>query len=397
MLLTNCSSSERFTSEEKFLIEEFKPATNNIRVLLDEKPSSINLIIRNKVALLNENKKIAEINQGNNINFSITSNLLSVKIGRKNFYGKYFQLTPIDGQVIAYNNKSFRGSLRIVDFGKFIDVINFVDLENYLKGVIATEMPLGIGMENFEALKAFTISARTYAISKRGEGNILFDIFSDTRDQVYGGHTAEELITSKAVEQTSNMILFYDGEPARVYYHSTCGGVTENVENVFPMSHTPYLTSVTDGNDPYCKISPRFSWEEEFTEKEIISRLYRAGSINTNNNTLTDIKINSYFESGRVNDLEINLNGINGSKAVHIYGNEIRSVLIIPDRNIPLWSTMFTMERKSNGNIIFKGKGFGHGVGLCQWGAIGQSRSGIGYTQILEHYYPGTEIGLIND
>jgi len=395
--LTNCSSSERFTSDEKYFKEEFKTTSNFLRVLLDEKPASTNLVIRSKVFLYSEKEKVAEINNGNNIIFSITSDRINAKLGRKNFYGKYFQLVPADGEIIVYNGKSFKGSLRIVGFGKYIDIINFVDLENYLKGVITKEMPSGEGFENFEALKAFAISARTYAIAKRNNSNIFFDIYADTRDQVYGGHTGEDLISARAVDETNNIILYYNGEPAKVYYHSTCGGVSEDVRNVFPQVNADYLISVKDGTDPYCNISPRFEWKEEYSANDIVKKLLNAGLINDNSYKLTDIEILSKFESGRVNDLKITLIGNDGLREIHIYGNEIRSVLRTPNKNRTLWSTLFSIERKSNGNIILNGRGYGHGVGLCQWGAIGRSQKGIGYEEILEHYYPGTELGRIND
>ncbi|MFC2103503.1 SpoIID/LytB domain-containing protein [Bacteroidota bacterium] len=361
---------------------------------MDEKPVSISMTLQSRIILLNEKKKVAEINQGNSINFRIVTNQITAKIGGRNFYGKYFQLVPADGMFIDYNNKSFKGSLRIVGFGNYIDIIN---IENYLKGVISKEMPLGEGMENYEALKAFAISARTYTISKMNNSAGLFDIYADTRDQVYGGNTAEDFISSKAVEETQNMILYYNGEPAKVYYHSTCGGVSEDALNVFPQSKADYLISVKDGNDPFCNISPRFKWKEEYSEQEFITKLFNAGLISDKSYKLSGVSIKSKFKSGRVNDLEIILVGDNGSTELHLYGNEIRSVLRTPRKNLTLWSTLFTIKILSNGNIVLDGRGYGHGVGLCQWGAISQSQRGINFEQIIKHYYPGTELGRIND
>jgi len=199
------------------------------------------------------------------------------------------------------------------------------------------------------------------------------------------------------VDETEGIILVYDGKPATIYYHSTCGGFSENVENVFPQSHLPYLTSVEDGGEPYCNISPRFEWKEVFTEPQFIKQLYDAKLINNKNYSIDDIKIENRFKSERVNDLKIILDGRRGRKEIHLYGNEIRSKIRTPKRNLSLWSTMFNVNVNKNGDIIFDGKGFGHGVGLCQWGAIGQSRHGIDYKNILEHYYPGTVLGRIND
>lgn len=400
-LLVNCAGSKRFTSDEKDNKEEFKSEIkseiNSVRVLLDEKPNILNLNVSNEVYLFNEENKIAEINKGNNIQFYANSHMLNAKVGKNNFLGKYFELVPADGELINLNGKEYKGILRIVAFGNFVDIINFINLEDYVKGVIAKEMPLGNGNENYEALKAFAICVRTYALKKMNAGNGLFDIYPDIRDQVYGGNSAEELISNKAVDATEGVILFYDDKPATIYYHSTCGGSTASVENVFPQSHLPYLTSIEDGGEPYCNISPRFKWKEVFTESQLIEQLYNAKLITSNNYSINNITIESRFESGRVNDLEIILDGARGRKEIHLYGNEIRSKLKTPDRNLSLWSTMFDVSVDAKGNIIFNGKGFGHGVGMCQWGAIGQSRLGIDYKNILEHYFTGTVLGKIND
>ena len=397
ILLINCAGSKRFTSDEKDYEEEYKSEFNSVRVLLDEKPNTLNISLSNKIYLLNEENKIAEINKGNNIQFYANSHKLIAKVGRKNFTGKYFQLVPAEGELIKLSGKTYKGILRIAAFGNFVDIVNFINLEDYVKGVIAKELPLGNGNENYEALKAFTICVRTYALKKMNEGNGLFDIFTDTRDQVYGGQSAEELISNKAVDATEGIILVYNGKPATIYYHSTCGGFSENVENVFPQSHLPYLSSVEDGGESYCNISPRFEWKEVYTELQFIKQLYNAKLINNKNYNIDDIRIESRFESGRVNDLKIILDGRSGRKEIHLYGNEIRSKIRTPKRNLSLWSTMFNVKVIGNGNIVFNGNGFGHGVGLCQWGAIGQSRRGIDYKNILEHYYPGTVLGRIDD
>lgn len=409
ILFINCSGSKRFTSDEKNYEEdyeedvksdyeeEFKSEINSVRVLLDEKPNTLNITLSNNAFLFNEENKIAEINEGNNIQFYANSHKLNAKVGRENFTGKYFQLVPADGKLIKLSGKTYKGVLRITAFGNYVDIVNVINLEDYVKGVIAKEMPLGKGNENYEALKAFAICVRTYALKKMNKGNGLFDIYPDTRDQVYGGQSAEELISNKAVDETEGIILVYNDKPATIYYHSTCGGFSEDAENVFSHFNLPYLTSVKDGGEPYCKISPRFEWKEIYTEQQFINQLYNAKLIDNKNYSVNDISIESRFESGRVNDLEITLDSRNGGKEIHLYGNEIRSKIRTPERNLALWSTMFNVSINGNRNIVFDGKGFGHGVGLCQWGAIGQSRLGIDYKNILEHYYPGTVLGRIND
>jgi stage II sporulation protein D len=400
-LLVSCSSTKRFTSdnditERNISEEKIKLDVNSVRVLLDEKPEALYITIQSKVYLYSGENKITEVNEGNVLECFNKTGKVSLNINRKIYTANYFLLQPAVGNTIKYNGKSYRGRLQIIVEGKTVELINFVELENYLKGVIAKEMPLGNGNENFEALKAMAVCARTYTLTKMNNGNIFFDIYSDTRDQVYGGFTAEETISNKAVLETKGIVLKYDDEPAKIYYHSTCGGVSEDAENVFPQQNHPYLTSVVDGSKPYCKISSRYEWKETYSENQFIDKLYNSGVISSINYEVDDISVSSKFESGRVNELEIILRGDAGRKEILLYGNEIRSRIRTSDKNRLLWSTLFDVER-SGSNIIINGRGFGHGVGLCQWGAIGQSREGISYKQILAHYFPGTETGRLYD
>ena len=235
-------------------------------------------------------------------------------------------------------------------------------------------MPIGRKEENLEALKALAICIRTYAVNKIEDGKFYFDIYADTRDQVYGGIDA-----------------------ATIFYHSTCGGFTESSENVFTTTQIPYLESIKDGDDPNCKISPRFSWQEKYTKKLIVDRLKNNSLPDDQDYTLDDVSVISRFGSGRVNELELDLEDENGEdKSLIIKGNEIRSIIRTADGKNILWSTMFEVSINSD-YVILSGKGFGHGVGLCQWGAIALSQNRWSYTGILEHYFPGTTVEGIYD
>jgi stage II sporulation protein D len=166
---------------------------------------------------------------------------------------------------------------------------------------------------------------------------------------------------------------------------------------VFTKENIPYLTSIEDGSEPYCKISPRFEWTETYSSELLISRLKNYSLIDNVNYSLEDISIISRFNSGRVNEMEIIVvDEDREKKSIIIKGNEIRSVLRTADGKNILWSTLFDLSLKSN-SVVLRGKGFGHGVGLCQWGAIALSRKGWNYEDILNHYYPGTETGNLND
>jgi stage II sporulation protein D len=166
---------------------------------------------------------------------------------------------------------------------------------------------------------------------------------------------------------------------------------------VFTKENVPYLAGIKDGSDPYCKISPRFEWIETYSKELIISRLKSYSLLDNQNYSLDDISIINRFSSGRVNEMEIKVIGDGGEKkSIIIKGNEIRSIIRTADSKMILWSTLFDLSLKSN-SVVLNGKGFGHGVGLCQWGAIALSRNGWNYEDILNHYYPGTETGNLND
>jgi len=279
-----------------------------------------------------------------------------------------------------------------------ISVINHVDIESYIKGVIPKEMPLGKGEENFEALKAFAICARTYTLMKmKREKN--FDLYIDTRDQVYGGVDVEKLISNKAVDETKDLILTYNNKPAIVFYHSTCGGKTEDVKNIFGIDTAYYLSGVDDGINPYCSISPSFEWEEVFSSSLFIERLKLAGLVDSLFDVLENIYIVNRFESGRVNELRIELSSseTGEKKSISLFGNNIRGIIRTANNKSILKSIWFDLTLDENKNVIIHGKGYGHGVGLCQWGAVSQSRAGIKFKEILSHYFPGTEISYLNN
>ena len=159
----------------------------------------------------------------------------------------------------------------------------------------------------------------------------------------------------------------------------------------------PYLISIKDGDEPNCKISPRFQWEETYSRELIISRLKNYSLLDNLNYSLEDISIISRFSSGRVNEMEIEVISDGGEKkSIIIKGNEIRSIIRNADGKSILWSTMFDVSLKSN-SVELSGNGFGHGVGLCQWGAIALSRKGWDFEEILNHYYPGTKAEKMND
>ncbi len=371
---------------------------SNLRVLLNGVVPTEPLLIESLVHLYSNETKILTINPGTRINCLENNGKLNLNTAEESFDGDvFFLIQTNDEEVVKLNGKSYRGKIQISKSGNSIDVINIVNLEDYVKGVLAKEMPIGKNEENLEALKALAICVRTYALQRVKDGKVYFDLYADTRDQVYGGADSETPASNKAAEQTKHLILKYENNPALVYYHSTCGGHTESSKNVFTKMDVPYLSGVKDGSEPYCKISPRFEWKEIYSEELIIERLKNYALLDNNNYTLVNVGVSNRYDSGRVNELEIEISDVEGNnKLIAVKGNEIRSILRTADGKNILWSNMFDVSMESDG-IVLTGKGFGHGVGLCQWGAIALSRNGWSYKEILEHYYPGTSQGNYND
>ncbi len=393
----------KIENRDKSLIEKDKntfPETSGdaieIRVLLNESASrSIN--IQNNVNLFSENTKLALINKGNTLSLSLLNGKIELTIGDKTFSSRQFILSSAeDNEIIKIDGKAYRGTIKLNANYDNIIVINQIALEDYVKGVMTREMPLGKDLENYGALKAFSICARTYAYTKIFEGKTFYDIFPDVRDQVYGGVDSETEYSNSIVDETRSQILTFNNKPAIVFYHSTCGGYTENATNVFSKVDVPYLKEVKDGTPSNCSISPRYEWTEIFPEYKIVDRLFTKGYIKGNNYSIKKVNINSRFKSGRVNELEFVLAQNNGQEiSVKLYGNNIRSVIRTADDKSILRSNYFEIIKKNNGTVIINGKGSGHGVGMCQWGAIGLSKSGTDYKLIIDHYYPGTEIKKI--
>ena len=298
---------------------------------------------------------------------------------------------------VTLNGRRYRGELALyrVDPHGLV-VVNELPLEDYLLGVV----PLEIGPREpgeFEAVKAQAIAARTYAVRHLGRRDSLgFDVFGDVEDQVYGGREAERTQSSRAVEATAGEILVWRGSPARAYYHSTGGGHTAKVSDVWELPDAPYLRRVSDarpeGGD-FCAISPRYAWEESWSAVELAAAVAagveRRFAISAAPGPVTDVRVLSRAPHGRVTELEVRTEG--GRWVVR--KNNIRFFLRTPDGR-PLRSTRFDVAGRGPGGdgLRLRGRGFGHGIGMCQWGAIGRARSGHSYREILSHYYPGTGV-----
>lgn len=263
----------------------------------------------------------------------------------------------------------YTGNIYVWKGDRGLYIVNELPLEDYVKDVVVAE----VGPDwDMEALKAQAVISRTYALYQmRTNGDSIYHIASSVLHQVYKGNNPNTRV-AYAVDETIGEILTFDGKPIEAFYHSTCGGRTENPEDVFGKSY-PYLKPLESN----CDLSPYWVWEKRIQLTEIEKALNISG--------IKEISIKSFTSTGRVKQLEATCT----SGTIAINANDLRKSL--GWSRLP--STRFTLSCHGD-TVIFEGKGYGHGVGLCQWCALKMARDGKNYREILSFFYPGTIIQL---
>ncbi|MEW6606486.1 MAG: SpoIID/LytB domain-containing protein [bacterium] len=286
------------------------------------------------------------------------------------------RVRPIVGANILVNGNKYRGEIEIGTGRDGIKVINVVDLEEYLYGVIKPEMT---DKAPIEALKAQAIIARTFAIDNlkkhEEEG---YNLCSKIHCQVYKGMDVESEKTINAVDSTQGQILTFEGDVASTFYHAWCGGITASAQSVWGQD-IPYLQEVYD---PFCRKSNK-GWDVTFSLSEIKDILNRNGF---NISNISSISASSNTNGGRVKEVIIK----NGNGELTISSSKFRLIM----GSDKIWSTIFTI-RTNGDKVTFQGIGKGHGVGLCQQGAVSMAELGYNYKQILGFYYPGVFLSSI--
>jgi stage II sporulation protein D len=303
------------------------------------------------------------------------------------------------------NGRRYRGRINVVAgrAGAGLTLVNRLSVENYIAGVVAPE--IGVRRPNEEAaVLAQAVVSRSFALRGRGRYESLgFDAYADVRDQVYNGVAAETPQAWAAVRGTAGQVLRYRGEIIDAYFHSTCGFSTAGVEEAFSTARArPYLRPVSDAYGKghyYCDISPRFRWREEWDGlklRAIFTRTLPAVMPLGGDGLqpITDVEVSRATRSGRVAELRI----VFERGDVRIAGGNVRSVLR-PEPDRTLSSTAFQLTVTKDGGqvtrLVAAGAGSGHGVGMCQWGAVGRARAGQDYRRILSTYFPGTTLDRI--
>ncbi len=332
---------------------------------------------------------------------------------------------PLDGSHINVDGKRFRGNIEFKRHGGGnITVVNSLPLQHYLYGVVPREVNPGWHME---VLKAQAVAARNFAVVNLNKhGAYGFDICSGTDCQVYGGLDSESPSTNAAVDETCGQMIYYQGKPITAFYHASSGGYTENSENVWSIS-LPYIKAVEDSFDAG---SPHQSWQRVYTSEQISSILAQHG---INIGSIQNIMVDSYTPAGR--SLSLTIQGSRGStvlekeKSRAVFGyNDLKSTLFTVETDADLFvlegigrpvrkvaaagakavnatgiksldqgpdiltvssGRGYATVNKYPTRFIFNGRGWGHGLGMSQWGAKGMAEAGYSYKDILQYYYQG--------
>jgi stage II sporulation protein D len=314
------------------------------------------------------------------------------------------------GALVTWNGKRYRGELALYATDSGVLAVNRLPVEDYLRGVVPLEIGPRVASEH-AAIEAQAVAARSYTYVRIGgigpdamPSERAYDMVSTVEDQVYGGADAEKPLTDDAVRATAGEVITYAGRVVNAPYHSTCGGSTAEVDEVWwRQPGEPYLRRVSDripGTDDryYCDPSPRFHWTRSYDGAQLAAvlerylRQYAAVPAGTEIGEVRFVATTGTTPSGRAAGVRFETD--RGSYTVR--GNDARFVLRSSGGEI-LNSTYFTLQPTVGrdgrvSQLTISGSGYGHGIGMCQWGAIGRARAGQDYRTILQTYYPGTSL-----
>ncbi len=346
-----------------------------IRVAVFQNLTDFVLTVQGPFSLveLNSGHQLLKSNSFKDVKVSASADGIMIK--DEKYACTKIQIQPQYDTTISIKKRKFRGKINIIlGANHRMTVVNVVGLEDYIKGVLYHEVS---PRWPIEALKAQAIAARTYAIYRIQHATVDFDVTNDIYSQVYGGKTSERYRTNLAVNRTQEQVLMYQGKILPAYFHATCAGHTENVSELW----AEHLLPLKGTTCPFCSNSPHFNWRKNFRLKDIQDKLNQNGF---NLGLIKEITILERNESGRIRRLQITTR--DGQTAV-VSGKDFRNMIgpnIIKSNNYEIVMQGYYMD------LI--GKGWGHGVGLCQWGARQMALEHYSSEEILQYYYPTAEI-----
>lgn len=306
------------------------------------------------------------------------------------------------GGIVQIGSRRYPGKIRFELGGTGLQLVNELDIEQYLQGVLPGEIPASFGLE---AQKAQAVAARSYALAQRGKHGT-FDLCDRTCCQMYIGVTQATGKALAAVKATRHLCLWSGRKIAYAFFSADCGGLSAQVDDVplrdKPAEHLDYLRIVRDaprgGGTDYCCTSPYHQWTRRLTAQQIEARLNARPE--TYVGTFQELKVLDYDGSGRMHS--VRLRGeepaqVASTEPVAAPGTPVEKVVTGWELRrslgaLTLKSTRLKVDQPEPGIYRFTGRGFGHGLGLCQIGANGMAARGLTFRQILAHYYPGAKI-----
>ena len=278
------------------------------------------------------------------------------------------------GETIRVDGRRFRGSVTLAVEGKGLRVINHLPIEQYLYGVVPREMPSAWPRE---ALMAQAVAARTYALYIRSKSKDKdYHVVATTASQVYGGYDSEVAASNEAVDLTRGQVITHDGKLIIAYFHSNSGGYTEDSSNVWS-ADLPYLKGIPDR---YSQDTPGGNWDCVLTPDDLRDRLNRYG---LHVGWVRKLETLGKSPAGRALKIRV----ITDSGDFVLKSNAFR----IKVGATRLKSLLMDMEVQEDG-LVLRGRGYGHGVGMSQWGARKMAQEGRDYQEILKHYYRNVDI-----
>ena len=382
------------TAAEDVRVDEDTPAAFKVREIPEELDRPL------RVGIFTGVKELYLLYQGETVHVTPRGNKVRFEAGSNSTEDIAHEFNSEDGGClsVAPDKKSlgkacYPGSVMFRSVNGKLDAINSVDVEDYLRGVVPYEIGK-LDSGRIEALKAQAVAARTYAYKHFNSRETLgFDVYADTKDQVYKGLASATPLTDAAVKATAGVVMTYNGEFIIAYYHSTCGGVTETLAT-WNRKGLPYLQSKPDrrpNGKPWCNESSYIKWERRFADKDIV-KLFKSNASEAKANfsspkgsdfsTVKSIEIKDKLKSGRILTLRVE------TDKGHFDVLTDRTRWLFKKAGTILPSSFFSI-RKDGKEWVLTGTGFGHGVGMCQMGVRARAQAGQSYQEILSHYYPG--------
>ncbi|MEM6785359.1 MAG: SpoIID/LytB domain-containing protein [Bacteroidota bacterium] len=366
-------ASDLFIADDLFIAE-----TVRVRVLERERPSEVILMGEGGLTLLDQDGSsiVATLEPGARVTLKSEYGRVYAYLPRRVVSVLGMRVEPGVSSVAVTAGRTARryeGSLAIDDDRGRLRIVNTVPLEAYVASVTAGVYPF----QEIEGVKAQAVLARTYALRSRGKRGA-YDLVDHTADQVYHGADRTTETTRAAAAATAGQVLLFDDYFAETVYSSSNGGHISANETAWIGAPVPYLRARPD---PYDRNSPHERWQTTKSANEVHRALSRAAGF-----TVRSFEVSERSPEGRVTNVRLS-----GSRRGALSGSAFRSALSRAFGMMAIRSTFFEVERRG-GSYVFTGKGFGHGVGMSQYGARGQALAGRRYEDILAFYFQGTRL-----